>query len=182
MKKVYFYMMTALMAFTMASCDNWDSPYYDTPHLNDDIVGSWESVYGRDVYGEYDIWGYDAVRFDFYSNHKGRYTYFSDFGMDYVGFDWDTRGDRLFIHYYDGDFEGLYYGYDDYGYLILSLDWNFYEYTAYTPCGSGTWYYEPAKTMQKAPAKQSTGDLVTQREQGAKLKSLSRGIIVRDTE
>ena len=35
--------------------------------------------------------------------------------------------------------------------------------------------------MQKAPAKQSS-DMVTKREANAKLKSLSRGIIVRDTE
>ena len=181
MKKVYFYMMTAMMAFTMASCDNWDSPYYDTPPFNDEIVGSWESVFGRDGYGVYDILGYDAVRYDFYSNQRGRYYYYSAFGLEYVGFDWETRGDRLFIHYYDGDFESLYYGYDEFGYLLLSLDWHFYEYTAYSPCGSGGWYYEPAKTMTKAPAKEST-DMVTKSESNVKLKALSRGIIVRDTE
>lgn len=181
MKKVYFYMMTAMMAFTMASCDNWDSPYYDTPPFNDEIAGSWESVYGRDGYGEYDIWGYDAVRYDFYSNRKGRYYYYSDFGLDYIGFNWEIRGNRLYIDYYDGDFESLYYGYDEFGYLLLSLDWHFYEYTAYSPCGSGGWYYEPAKTMTKAPAKQSS-DTETQRESDVKLKTLSRGIIVRDTK
>ena len=175
MKKIYFYMMTALMAITMASCSNWDSPYYI-----DDIVGSWVSEYGSDGYGEYDIWGYDVVRYDFYSNYTGRYTYYSAFGLGYVDFNWETRGDRLYIRYYDGDYENLYYGFDRYGYLILSLDRYFYQYTAYSPSGSG-WYYEPAKAMQKAPAKQSS-DLVTKREANAKLKSLSRGIIVRDTE
>jgi hypothetical protein len=178
MKKLYFYMMTAMMALTMASCSNWDSTYYDTPYYIEDIVGSWVSEYGGDSYGEYGIYGYDVVYYDFFNNHTGRYTYYSAFGWDYVDFDWDTRGNRLFIRYYDGDYENLYYGFDSYNYLILSLDPYFYQYTAYAPNGR---YYEPAKTMDKAPAKQST-DMVTKRDDNAKLKSLSRGVIVRDTE
>ena len=86
-------------------------------------------------------------------------------------------GNRLSIRYDDGDFENLYYGFDDFGYLILSLDPYFYEYTAYAPTG---YYYEPAKTMENAPAKQST-DTVTKREANVKLKFLSRGVIVPDT-
>jgi len=168
MKKLYFYMMTAVMALTMASCSSWDSPYYV-----DDIVGSWTSEYYSDGYDEYDLYGYDVVRYDFYQNHTGRYTYYSSIGLAYVDFDWETRGNRLFIRYYDGDYEDLYYGYDNYGYLILSLDRYFFQYTAYSP-GGGRWY-EPGKTMDKAPAKESA-DSATKRIQGAKMKSLSRGI------
>jgi hypothetical protein len=173
MKKIYFYMMAALVALTMASCSNWESPYYV-----EDIVGSWVSEYGCDGYGEYDILGYDVVRYDFYSNYTGRYTYYSYYGLDYVDFDWETRGDRLNIRYYDGDYESLYYGFDRYGYLLLSLDRYFYQYTAYSPGGR---YYEPAKGMAKAPA-ESTGDLVTKRDSTVKIKSLSRGVKARAEE
>lgn len=167
-------MMALLMAATMASCSNWESPYYI-----EDIVGSWVSEYGSDSYGEYDIRGYDVVRYDFYSNYTGRYTYYSAFGLDYVDFDWETRGNRLYIRYYDGDYENLYYGFDRYGYLILALDSRFYRYTAYAPGGR---YYEPAKEMQKAPSAGDSGDLVTKRETGVKIKSLSRGVKARETE
>ena len=169
-------MMTAMMAFAMASCDNWDSPYYDTPPLNDEIVGSWESVFGRDGYGVYDIWGYDAVRYDFYSNQRGRYYYYSAFGLEYVGFDWETRGDRLYISYDDGDWENLYYGFDRYGYLILSTDYHFYQYTAYRPAG---YYYGPAKEMAGADSGQS--DKVAKSERDTvKVKSVSKAIKARD--
>lgn len=173
MKKLYFYLMTGLLTITMASCSNWESPYYI-----EDIVGSWVSEYGSDDYGEYDIRGYDVVRYDFYSNYTGRYTYYSSFGLDYVDFDWETRGNRLFIRYYDGDYENLYYGFDRYGYLILALDSHFYRYTAYAPGGR---YYEPAKQLDKTTESQSTGDLVTKRE-AVKIKSLSRGVKARAEE
>lgn len=165
-------MMTAVMAVMMASCSSWETPYYI-----DDIVGSWVSAYGSDVYGQYDIRGYDVVRYDFYSNYTGRYSYYSTFDLDYVDFNWETRGNRLYIRYYDGDYEDLYYGFD-HGYLILALDRHFYQYTAYSP---GGYYYEPAKAMEQSPD-ESTGDLVTKRESGVKIKSLSRGVKARDTE
>ena len=143
MKKFYYMLLLALvsMTVTMTSCHDWDSPYYV-----DDIVGSWVSEYGRDYYGEYDILGYDVVRYDFYSNYTGRYTYYSTYGyvLSYVDFDWSTRGNRLYIDYYDGDWEALYYGYDNYGYLIMSLDARFHEYTAYRPNGM---YYAPSKDI-----------------------------------
>lgn len=136
MKKIY-YMLLAALSMSMVSCDGWDSPYYVQ-----DIVGSWVSYYGHDGYGEYDILGYDQVRFDFYGNYTGRYTYYSYYGLDYVDFDWETFGDRLVIYYYDGTREYLYYGYDRNGDLILSTDSHFYQYTAYRPGGA---FYEPAK-------------------------------------
>ena len=149
MKKFYYMLLLALvsMTVTMTSCHDWDSPYYV-----DDIVGSWVSEYGRDYYGEYDILGYDVVRYDFYSNYTGRYTYYSTYGyvLSYVDFDWSTRGNRLYIDYYDGDWEALYYGYDNYGYLILSYTKRFYEYEVFRPSG---FYYEQGKSIDPTQAK-----------------------------
>ena len=66
----------------------------------------------------------------------------------YVDFDWNIRGDRLIIYYYDGDVEYLYYGYDRNGDLIMATDSHFYHYTAYRPAGM---YYEPAKDVWQTP-------------------------------
>lgn len=141
MKKIYNMLLLAALSLTLFSCDNWDSPYYV-----DDIVGSWISYYGCDDRGEYDIFGRDQVRYDFYTNYTGRYTYYNYYGgMDYVDFDWDVNGDRLFIYYYDGDRDYLYYGYDRNGDLILSTDSHFYHYTAYRP--AGYYYYGKAKDI-----------------------------------
>ncbi len=168
MKKFYYMMLLALLTITVTSCRDWDSPYYV-----DDIVGSWVSEYGHDYYGSYDIMGYDVVRYDFYSNYTGRYTYYSAYGLSYVDFDWETRGHHLYIRYYDGDFESLYYGYDDYGYLIMSLDSHFRQYTAYRPGGM---YYTPSIEMTQGPklqGRKSDGEV--------KVKSVSRAIKARET-
>lgn len=138
MKKIYNMLLLAALSMTMFSCSNWDSPYYV-----DDIVGSWISYYGCDSYGEYDILGYDQVRFDFYRDYTGRFTYYDYYGMYYIDFDWNTYGDRLVIHYYDGRSEYLFYGYDRNGDLLLATDSRFYYYTAYRPVG----YYDKAKEM-----------------------------------
>ena len=115
MKKIYYMMLLALVSMTMVSCHDWDSPYYV-----DNIVGSWVSYYGRDYMGDYDLVGYDVVRYDFYRDHTGRYTYYSYYGLDYVDFEWNTSGDRLFIYYYDGTSDYLFYGFDRNGDLILA--------------------------------------------------------------
>lgn len=164
MKKFYFISLLAMLAFATTSCDDWDSPYYV-----DDIVGSWVSVYGSDSYGEYDILGYDVVRYDFYANYTGRYTFFSSYGLSYVDFDWETRGNRLYISYYDGDFEKLYYGYNDYGYLILSIDRHFYRYTAYSPTGMA---WEQYKDKAAHPAAEI--------DKSVDVKSVSRALKERD--
>ena len=171
MKKIYFISMLALLSM-MVSCNGWDSPYYV-----EDIVGSWVSEYGSDGYGTYDILGYDVVRYDFYYNHTGRYTYYSMYGLSYVDFDWETRGDRLFINYYDGDYENLYYGFDDYGYLILSLDRRFYQYTAYRAAGTSP-YYEPAKELPEDAPKLAPRE----GEKVSKVKSVTRAIKERVTD
>lgn len=173
MKKIYFYMMTAIMALTMASCSDWDTPYYV-----DDIVGSWVSEYGRDAYGDYDLYGYDVVRYDFYSNHTGRYTAYEGYILYYVDFDWDIRGNVLHIRYYDGQYESVYYGFDHYGYLVLSHDSRFYYYVAYSPSG---FYYAPAKTEEEGAAA-VTGEQAVKLESNASIKTESRAVKARAEE
>lgn len=172
MKKLYFNMMLLLASMTMmlSSCDGWDSPYYV-----DDIVGSWVSYYGDDGYREYDILGYDVVRYDFYSNYTGRYTFYSYRGLDYVDFDWYTSGNRLIIHYYDGDSEYLFYGYDRNGDLILSLDSRFYQFTAYRPVGV---YYEPGKALPELDDK-AKADLTAKKVDKSTAAPLSRAVKAR---
>ena len=174
MKKIYYMMLLALVSMTMVSCHDWDSPYY-----YEDIVGSWVSEYGGDYYGEYDLYGYDVVRYDFFSNYTGNYCYYNYYGQYCtVGFDWETRGGRLYIRYYDGDYDYLYYGFNDYGYLILSTDSHFYNYTAYRP---GSMYYEPAKEMEgDKDGKQ--GQVEGTGRAKVKVKSVTKAIKARDEE
>ena len=139
MKKLYFMFLLAIMSTVMVSCDGWNEPYYI-----DDIVGSWETYYGYDGYAEYDIMGYDMDRFDFYSDYTGRYTYYSRYGLTYLDFDWDTRNGRLFIWYENGNYDEFYYGFDDYGYLVLSDSRRFRRYIVYRPSG---FYYDQEKTL-----------------------------------
>lgn len=164
MKKIYFIALIASLSLAMTSCSDWDSPYYV-----DDIVGTWVSEYGSDGYGDYNIMGYDVVRYDFYYDYTGRYTYYSAYGLSYVDFDWETHGDRLYIRYYDGDYENLYYGFNDYGYLILSLDRHFYRYTAYRPGGG---YYEQANPLPEVNKTDAAEETKT-------VKSVSRAIKAR---
>jgi len=146
MKKIYNLLLFAVLVLVTTSCNHeWDSPYYV-----DDIVGSWESYYGCQGNYEYDIVGYDRVRYDFYANHTGRYTYYDRYyGLSYVDFDWQSYGDQLVIRYYDGDSDFLYYGYDRNGDLLLALDSRFYQYTAYRPSG----YWSPAKELKSSDDK-----------------------------
>ena len=101
--------------------------------MDNSIVGTWISEYGVDSYGRYDIEERDVISFVFNENNTGRYTYNSPYGQAYVDLDWETHGDRLYIRYYDGDSENLYYRIDESGYLLLALDAQFTIYTAYRP-------------------------------------------------
>jgi len=176
MKKIYYMMLLALVSMTMVSCHDWDSPY---PYYYEDLVGSWVSEYGHDYYGDYDIYGYDAVRYDFFSNYTGNYCYYDYYGQyRSIGFDWDVRNGRLFIRYYDGDSEYLYYGFDDYGYLLLSTDSRFFQYTAYRPTGM---YYEPAKTMPGDETSKVGNQAGVERAK-VKVKSVTKAIKARDEE
>lgn len=101
--------------------------------IDNGIVGTWISEYGVDSYGRYDILENDIVSFVFNEDHTGRYTFYTNQGMAYVDLDWETRGDRLYIRYYEGDTENLYYRIDESGYMLLALDARFTTYTAYRP-------------------------------------------------
>ena len=138
-------LMIAVMSVAMTSCDDWDSPYYV-----DDVVGAWESYYGYDGYGEYDLIGTDVVRYEFYANYTGRYYCYNGMRLTYFNFEWDTNGSRIKIWYEDGDFDNLYYGFNDYGFLVLSHSKRFYEYTVYRPAGR---YYEQGKSIDPTQAK-----------------------------
>ncbi len=171
MKKIYYTMLIALVSMTMAmtSCRDWDSPYY-----LEDIVGSWVSYYGRDYMGDYDLVGYDVVRYDFYRDHTGRYTYYSYYGLDYVDFEWNTSGDRLFIYYYDGTSDYLFYGFDRNGDLILGLDSRFNEFTAYRPAGMYM-YLDAAKENSSVAGKKMTSKEVKKMD-GAAASTTSRAV------
>ena len=97
------------------------------------ITGSWVSVYGVDPYGQYDIHDADAVAFDFQDNRKGIYTFQLNHDVCYTEFTWEQQFRRIFIWYYDGFHEELYYRIDPDGYLLLALDKQFSYYTAYRP-------------------------------------------------
>ena len=101
--------------------------------MDNSIVGTWISEYSVDSYGQYDIVERDVVSFVFNEDNTGRFTYSSPYGQAYVDLDWETHGGRLYIRYYDGDSENLYYRIDESGYLLLALDAQFTIYTAYRP-------------------------------------------------
>ena len=123
MKKNYCILILALVAVILSSCR--DEPSYDR------MQGSWESYYTVDVHGEGYIDGRDVVRYDFYRNGRGRYTYYDNYGPLYIDFNWDVTRRMLYINYDDGLRESLYYDYDRNGDLILSQKSNVYYYTAY---------------------------------------------------
>lgn len=129
MKKFYYFAMIALLGVAMSSCDDrrhWDEPYWNF------LVGNWESVYGVKGNMSYDLYGTDVVRYEFYNNGYGRYYFYDDFGgYYYYNLEWESYDDRINIYYEDNTREYLYYDWDDYGYLLLSPDRNFYRYTAY---------------------------------------------------
>ena len=119
------------------------------------------------------------MRYDFYRDYTGRYTYYSYYGyLDYVDFDWYTSGDRLIIHYYDGDSEYLYYGFDRNGDLIMATDSRYYQYTAYRPAGM---YYEPSKEMPMADSGTAIGKGVKKVDKAEKStdKATSRAVKTR---
>ena len=102
------------------------------------IVGSWISEYAIDENGErFDIPEQIKVSFDFFEDQSGIYGYSTYYNqnttIDYIGLKWEQQLNRLYLWFDDGDHEELYYKIDDDGYLLLSLNAQLTQYTAYCP-------------------------------------------------
>ena len=137
-----------------------------------DITGTWYSEYAVDQYGKYDIPEQIAVQFTFNANKTGIYSYHTYVNNEIVDciieLRWDLKGQRLYIWYNDGDYEELYCNIDENGYLLLSLNQSFTNYTAYRPVVSAS-----APIDKKAHR---------QGQDAAAIKSVSRAIKERKTE
>ena len=102
------------------------------------IVGSWISEYAIDENGErFDIPEQIKVSFDFFEDQSGIYGYSTYYNhnttIDYIGLKWEQQLNRLYLWFDDGDHEELYYTINDDGYLLLSLNAQLTQYTAYCP-------------------------------------------------
>ena len=106
-------------------------------HHSNGIVGSWISEYAINENGErFDIPAAIEVSYDFYEDQTGRWGYHpsaESIIMDYVGLRWEQQARRLNLWYDDGEHEELYYEINDEGYLLLSLNAQLSQYTAYRP-------------------------------------------------
>lgn len=102
------------------------------------IVGSWVSEYALDDNGErFDIPEPIKVSFDFYEDQTGLWGYYpnnnNNAPADYVGLKWEQQVKRLYLWFNDGNHEELYYRINEDGYLLLSLNAQMTQYTAYRP-------------------------------------------------
>ena len=107
-------------------------------HHSNSIVGSWISEYAVDDSGErFDIPDQIKVSFDFYEDHTGEYGYstYSNHNIiiDYIDLTWEQQFNRLYLWFDDGEHEELYYTINEDGYLLLSLNAQLTQYTAYCP-------------------------------------------------
>ena len=131
-----------------------------------DITGTWYSEYAVDEYGKYDIPEQIAVQFTFNANKTGHYSYSTYVNNEIIDciieLRWVLKGQRLYIWYNDGDYEELYCDIDDNGYLLLSLNQSFTNYTAYRPVVSAS------AAVDRKPHRQS--------QDAAAIKSVSRAI------
>ena len=137
-----------------------------------DITGTWYSEYFVDEYGKYDIPEQIAVQYTFNANKTGHYSYNTYLNGGIVEciteLTWHLKGQRLYIWYYDGDYEELYCDIDENGYLLLSLYKSFVNYTAYRPVVS-----DSAAIDRKAHRQGHEADAI---------KSVSRAIMERKTK
>ena len=102
------------------------------------IVGSWVSEYALDDNGErFEIPASLVVSFDFYEDQTGQWGYYPNYNSnptaDYVGLKWEQQVKRLYLWFDDGSHEELYYRFNEDGYLLLSLNAQITQYTAYRP-------------------------------------------------
>ena len=107
-------------------------------HHSNSVVGSWISEYAIDVNGErFEIPDQIKVCFDFYEDQTGQYGYSTysnpNIIITYIDMKWEQQFNRLYLWFDDGDHEELYYKIDENGYLLLSLNAQFTQYTGYCP-------------------------------------------------
>ena len=107
-------------------------------HQSKSIVGSWVSEYFIDESGErYEVPDAIKVSYDFYEDQTGEWGYCTKYNnniiIDYVDLKWEQQLNRLYLWFDDGDHEELYYTINDDGYLLLSLNAQLTQYTAYCP-------------------------------------------------
>lgn len=118
---------------TVVSCGEnewmWDTP----PAMSASIVGTWEAGYG-----------YDMESYEFYNDFTGYYYFYSGWDLYYIYFEWRSSGNRIQIWYEDNFYEVLYYGFKDYGYLMLSNSPYFDYYTVYR---SVNYFYDKEKNI-----------------------------------
>lgn len=102
------------------------------------IEGNWISEYALDENDEvFAIPDPIKVSFKFNEDQTGEYGYrYNNYGsiaVGYVDFRWERQATRLYLWFADGDHEELYYGFNEDGYLLLSLNAHMSQYTAYRP-------------------------------------------------
>lgn len=102
------------------------------------IIGNWISEYALDDNDEvYQIPDPIKVSFKFNDDQTGeygyRYNYYGNIVVGYVDLKWEQQATRLYLWFADGDHEELYYGFNEDGYLLLSLNAQMTQYTAYRP-------------------------------------------------
>ena len=73
----------------------------------------------------------------------------NNINIDYVDLKWEQQFNRLIIWYDDGDHEELFYRINEDGYLLLSLNAQLTQYTAYRPVDH-THPLEANKATQKS--------------------------------
>ena len=102
------------------------------------VVGSWVSEYVLDENGERFVIPVQIRDcFDFNEGQTGQYGYYSYYNpniiVDYIDLKWEQQLNRLYLWFDDGDHEEFYYKIDEDGFLLLSHNAQFTQYTAYCP-------------------------------------------------
>ena len=139
-------------------------------HQSKSIVGSWVSEYFIDESGErFEVPDAIKVSYDFYEDQTGEWGYCTKYNnniiIDYVDLKWEQQFNRLFIWYADGDHEELFYRINEDGYLLLSLNAQLTQYTAYRPVD----HTHPLEASRAAKESRRTNS-------SAAIKSISRAV------
>lgn len=133
MKRINYLLLFAFVALLgLTSCDK---EYWRD--IDNRIVGEWTSTYAHDNKGTYDLLSSEVDCYTFYDNNRGIYGYYvSRSGWSEwieVEFRWNAnRNERVaHIEYADGKYEDIFYDFDKGGNLLISRDYNFYNYIGY---------------------------------------------------